>query len=277
MAPTVTVAIPLHASAPWVDNVEACVRALPPAVTEIIVSDQTSLDDAAERLSALLADDPRVTVVAGTTGIGWEDHHQLLAEQATGDLFMWMPHDDRFEPTWVPTLIDALHAHPEAWLAFGRMVCVEVDGTTPAGTWPPPLPTGVIRGRALLDLMVRGELGIPVRGLFRRPEVLAAGIRLTPATTYLGSDLVWVLAVGLRSALVYDDSTVTWKRVFAGSASGSWPPQARERRQAALRTLHAHGPDGLQGLGLRWHLRLRYWRAQGAALLRRQPVGGEPP
>jgi hypothetical protein len=257
MAFTITVAVPLHASSRWVDNVVHNVRALPAAVTEILVSDRTCLDDAAEQLRAQLADDRRVTVIAEPVDLGWEEHYQLLMEQATGDLLMWMPHDDVFDPSWVPTLATALETHPQAWLAFGRLEPVLVDGVTPRPGWRPrPRQSGVIAGRAALQMMLQGDMGVPFRGLFRRREVLGAGLRLQPAGTFPAVDMLWVFSVALRSALVFDDRTVTRKRYYPTSTHARWQGLPGDRQREALALLRRYGPGGLRGAAMRWPTQL---------------------
>lgn len=248
---TVTVAVPLHRSARWVEPVVDNVRALPPDVTEVVVSDRTCVDDAAAVLRERLADDPRVHVVAEPRGIGWEDHYQLLAEEAAGELFMWMPHDDRFDASWTSTLAAALEARPEAWLAFGHVACVEVDGVTPSGDWPHP-PPGVVAGWGALRMVLQGEMGMPFRGLWRREAVLDAGVRLAPRPDFHGVDVLWVFEVALRSALVYDERTETHKRFYPDSTFASWPaeqPGAHEEEVLAL--LHRFGPGGVEGAAMR--------------------------
>jgi len=280
MPPTVTVAIPLHGSRRWVDDVVANVRALPPSVTEIVLSDRTCVDDAADVLSDLLADDRRVTVVAEPTNLGWEDHFQLLVEEAQGDLFMWMPHDDAFPSSWVPTLAGALEAHPEAWLAFGAIDCVEEDGVTPAGAWPPAKP-GVIQGWEAVRMMLHGEMGVPFRGVFRRKQVLDASVRLSPSADFHGVDMLWVFTVALESALVHDPSTVTTKRFYPTSACATWgaeQPGAHELE--TLARLRSHGPRGAMGAAMRARTRLSWVKARLRPLLGpawrklRRTVGG---
>lgn len=250
-APTITVAIPLHRSARWVETVVENVRALPPGVTEVVVSDRTCVDDAAAVLRDRLADDSRAHVVAEPREMGWEDHYQLLAEEAGGDLFMWMPHDDRFDASWTSTLAATLEAHPEAWLAFGHVACVEVDGVTPSGDWPHP-PPGVVAGWGALRMVLQGEMGMPFRGLWRRRAVLDAGVRLAPRPDFHGVDMLWVFEVALRSALVYDDRTETHKRFYPDSTFASWPaedPGAHE--DEVLHLLARAGPGGAEGAAMR--------------------------
>lgn len=259
MTPTVSVAIPLHGSARWVDNVAANVRALPAMVTEIIISDQTCLDDAADQLRIRLADDPRVTVLAEAAGLGFAEHYQLLLEAAGGELFMWMPHDDIFDPGWVPILAAALAAHPQAWLAFGRVRDVEIDGVTPLHGRRFPFRPGMITGRASVRMMVGGWSWVPFRGLFRRREVLATDLRMDPESCLTAIDTEWVFAVALQSGLVYEDRATTWKRRYPGSTHTSplWQSQRRgDTAQAAVALLAQHGPSGLSGVALRCYARL---------------------
>ena len=254
MPPTITVAIPLHGSARWVENVVSNVRALPPTVTEILISDQTCIDDAAEQLGARLADDPRVVIHAAPAGLYFAEHYQLLVESGSGELFMWMPHDDIFAPDWVPILAEALAAHPTAWLAFGQVRDVEVDGATPITGRCFPFVPGVISGWTAVRLMVRGCAWVPFRGLFRRRDILAAGIRMTPETSVMPVDMEWSFAVALRSGLVYDDRAVTWKRWYADSTHNSarWRSQRRGNAvQAAVALLHQYGPRGMTGIAMR--------------------------
>jgi hypothetical protein len=254
MNPTITVAIPLHGSAPWVDNVVDNVRALPPMVTEVIISDQTCIDDAAAQIAIRLADDPRVTVRAQAAGLGFTEHYHQLLETASGDLFMWMPHDDIFDPGWVPTLAGALAAHPQAWLAFGQLRCVKSDGKTPIQTVPLPVRPGLISPLSTVRLMMGVWMGYPFRGLFRRKNVLAANIRMDPATSLVAVDQEWVFSVALHAPLVYDDRTVTWKRLYEGSTvwTPRWQSQRRgNEQQAAVRLLRLYGPTGIAGVGMR--------------------------
>jgi hypothetical protein len=271
---TITVAVPLHASARWVDNVEQNVRALPPMVTEIILSDRTCVDDAAEQLRERLVDDPRVTVMAEPAGLEWEEHHQLLLEHATGDLFMWMPHDDIFEASWIPTLARELEAHPQAWLAFGRVIPVMEDATTPHPARQPLLAgeTRELVGREAARLAFKGDVWIAFRGLFHRSRVLESGIRLERAPNVPVSDHYWVLRVALRSALVFSAETSTKKRFYSGSTSPNWKTPTRgSGHRETLAVLRAYGPPGSRGFAMRMEA-----RGHSAVRFARRPFRSHP-
>jgi hypothetical protein len=251
--PTITVAIPMHGSARWIDNIVSNVRALPPMVTEVLISDQTCIDDAADLVRELLIGDPRVTVRAEAAGLGFAEHYQQLLETAEGDLFMWMPHDDIFDPGWIPTLSAALAAHPKAWLAFGQLRHVGIDGVTPNQSQPYPIPHGIISPWTTIRLMVSARLHIPFRGLFRRQKVLSANIHMDPNTSVVAIDKEWVLTVALHAPLVYDDRTFTLKRYHEDSTHKTplWKSQHRGSvQQAAIRLIRNYGPGGIKSLSM---------------------------
>lgn len=246
---TISVAIPLHASAPWVSNVLANVAALPPTVTEILISDRTLIDDSAMVLGLALTHDPRVTVVACADGLSWPEHCQLLLETATGEFFAFMPHDDVFPLNWIPLLSDALLVHPEALLAYGRVDAVLSDGVTPRPHWyPRPMNSGLVTSRTAMGLL-GDQLWFAFRGLIRRQAVLDAELRIAPLIPYpwdgyLAYDELWILSIALHHPIVYVDEAVTLKR-FTNAGASSQSPRLPPSpfRDALLRTIGQHCVD----------------------------------
>jgi GT2 family glycosyltransferase len=251
--PTITVAIPMHGSARWIDNIVSNVRALPPMVTEVLISDQTCIDDATDLVRELLRDDPRVTVRAEAAGLGFAEHYQQLLETAKGDLFMWMPHDDIFDPGWVPTLASALAANPQAWLAFGRIAFVRADDNAHSKNMDFPFSSRVFHPFTSTRLMVGKYLYIPFRGLFRRQNVLSAQIKMDPSSSLVSVDIEWVFSVALQAPIVYDNQALTWKRSYPESTHKTplWKSQHRGSvQQAAIRLICKYGPGGIKGLSM---------------------------
>lgn len=246
--PPTTVGIPLHRSSRWVDVVSDTIRTLPADITEIIVSDRTLLDDAAETLREQWAHDPRVRVVTAADGLHWTAHLQSILEQASGEYFCWMPHDDSADQSWVPTLVHALERHPDAWLAHGTLRPVLADGITPHATWAAvEPPSGPIGQRSLDDLMLAGRLGVPFRGVVRRAEVIRSGIRLEEVHGSQMADLAWVYRIGLRAPIVGDPGTATRKRVHADSTFIYWTRTPGDLARLALAILENEGPRGMSG------------------------------
>ena len=211
-----TVAIPMHASRPFVDVISANIAALPDDV-EIILSDHTCVDDAIEILRARHGDDPRVRFVAEPDGLGIVDHYNRLLRDAGGDYFMWMPHDDTFPPEYVPLLRAALDANPSANLAFGSVRPIDLEGALLPKMVrfyvDPPIELGrLARAREASVLWHRWSMWIPYRGLMRRREVLRRRLFMRPGLTEYWHDNTWVFAMTVVAPIVYVPECMCEKR-----------------------------------------------------------------
>ena len=198
-----TVAIPMHASGPFIDVISANIAALPDDV-EIILSDHTRVDDAIERLQELHGDDDRVRFVRESDGIGIIDHYNRLLREANGDYFMWMPHDDTFPPEYIPLLRAALDSHPDANLAFGSLRPIDLDGEVIPDKvqvcGAVPIELGRLpRVEEASYLWQHWSIWIPYRGLMRRREVLRHRLFLRRGHWH---DRPWVFAMTVLAPIV---------------------------------------------------------------------------
>jgi GT2 family glycosyltransferase len=216
-----TVAIPMHASRPFVDVISANIAALPEDV-EIVLSDRTSVDDAIECLRERHRDDPRVRFIASSDGVGIIDHYNALLRDAGGDYFMWMPHDDSFPSDYVPRLRAALDARPDANLAFGKVRPIDLDGAVFDDMVrfyvDPPIELGT-RARAVeaITLWHHWSIWIPYRGLMRRREVVRRRLFLRRGLQEYGHDNTWVFAMTVAAPIVYVPECVCEKRYHPDS------------------------------------------------------------
>jgi hypothetical protein len=256
----ITVAIPLHASLKWVDNIIDNVGRIPLNVERIVVSDRTCVDNAAEVLRQQFRHDKRVTVTWRDEGLSWPSHCQQLMDEDNSQYMMFMPHDDIFPQSWIPALHQMLQEHPEALLAYGRVQLVGEDGGTLAGTSSfSQLPGIELEGLNAVNAFLRHEMWIPNRGLFLRKKVLDMGIRLdrtseTPWEGYRMWDEMWVLSMALRGSIVFDDRVVTSKRIHSQSATFLSPiPPLGSTPRAAVIVLRE------QSKIYRGSLRIRLW------------------
>ena len=213
---TTTVAIPMHASRPFVDVISANIAALPHDV-EIVLSDRTSVDDAIDCLRERHGDDPRVRFVASSEGLGIIDHYNALLRDARGDYFMWMPHDDSFPSDYVPLLRAALDAKPDANLAFGRVRPIDLDGAVIPDKvkvcGDPPIELGSrTRADEAIYLWGHWSIWIPYRGLMRRPEVLHRKLFLRHGLQEYWHDIPWVFAMTVVAPIVFVPECVCEKR-----------------------------------------------------------------
>ena len=90
---------------------------------ELIISDNGSTDRTGEIAREYEAKDPRVRYVRHPVNRGSTFNHNFVIEQARGELFKWVSHDDLYDPELLQRCMDAIDARPEialahAWTAF---------------------------------------------------------------------------------------------------------------------------------------------------------------
>ncbi|MGK2946930.1 MAG: hypothetical protein ACSLFP_00010 [Acidimicrobiales bacterium] len=237
-----TVAIPLHRSAPFVEVVLANIANIDVPGAEIVVSDRTVLDDAAERIRAATADDPRVRVEVDPQGIGWVDHHALLLAQARAPLAMLMPHDDDFPAGFVGALVVALAEAPDALLAFGDLHADGVAYPEPPSTLH-RRPWRAVEAAALL---ARWSIGVPYRWVLRVEELRARQVRLRRVGDGAWCDELFVFEVALCGPLVHVPGVECTKRFHGGSTHQRWsiaPWRTGRLHLVALWVLARRGRD----------------------------------
>ena len=220
--PRVTLALPLYRSARVLDVVAANLAGIPRDV-EILVGDRHLEDDAAERIRELLGDRPGVRFLLARDAIDWVAHYDLLLREASGEHFLWMPHDDSYPADWIPRLSAALDAHPDAICAFGRMEAESLDGRRTAAWEEPPFTNDEPWDLdCALRLLFAWNPGLAMRGVFRREALLRAGHSLPRPPRLEHADGLFVFGAALLGRFVHDPETTCRKRFHEGSAHASW-------------------------------------------------------
>jgi hypothetical protein len=217
--PRLTVGIPLHRAAAWVDNVSQNLSALPPGTT-VLLSDLTAEDDALAKLRRRHRYDRFVRVAAAAPAAGWREHYNHLLAAATTELFAWLPQDDRITAGYYEGLVGALDACSTASLAFGPMVSVGADFREPAVFTMPPMELGVhLPEYEAVTLMRHWNLGVAFRGVFRRPW--SRPLPSMPGGHH--ADVFWVFGLALSGHLVPVRDSVYVKRFHAENTHEGWP------------------------------------------------------
>ena len=88
---------------------------------EILVIDDRSPDNSVEILRTYEAD-PRVKLIVREQNGGWVAVSNQGAELARGEFLLFGNCDDACDPRLVERLVDAMHKHPSAGIAFSRSV-----------------------------------------------------------------------------------------------------------------------------------------------------------
>lgn len=201
-----------------------------PATARIILSDEVSSDDAAERIAANFADDPRIELRLRHGQPGWREHFNALIRENNTDFFSLLPQDDLIEPGYYEKLLAALEENPHAGLAFGRMVALG-NFTRRERLASPPIALGQSTPWLEAILLERyWSLGIPIRGVIRR-EILRP---IAPTAEDRYADLPWIFGLALSAFLVEVPEAIYLKRYYAENTHGQWQPLSEQERKSLL-------------------------------------------
>jgi glycosyltransferase involved in cell wall biosynthesis len=185
---------------------------------ELIISDNGSTDGTAEICAEYARRDTRIRFTSQPANLGPARNFAFVLEAARAPWFMFAAHDDRWEPTFIARLLDALHAAPEAVLAFCRWDAINDHGdhvlefTT---DW-----AGILSGsrfRRLWAFVALGERktlkALFYYGLMRRTIWLEEFTRYNDYDAYAGSDMLMVLAMASRGPFAFVRDTLFHNRI----------------------------------------------------------------
>ena len=115
-----------------IEYTEACIRqiqlTIPRGVQcEIVVVDDMSTDETYEVLQKLAAKDDRIKVVRNDENVGFLVSSNRGAEEATGDVIVFLNNDTLPQPGWLAALLRTLRDLPDAGAVGGKLVYP--DGT----------------------------------------------------------------------------------------------------------------------------------------------------
>ena len=217
--PDVTVLVPLHRSAPFVPVVEGNLRRLA-GRCRLVVSDAEGVDASLARLRQAVGDREVTWLGPRPIPSGWIGHYNDLLSSVTTPYFMWLPHDDEIDPSYLESCRAALEQQPGAIAATGVIDCIEGPGLfeVEQHPLPPPVPGESWRSEAN-RLLFRWNLGIAFRAVFRTAAVLP--ISATNADSEW-ADIVWLYGVGLDGAIVQVEAARYRKRFYDTSTHATW-------------------------------------------------------
>ena len=234
MLPLVSVAIPLYRSGRFLPVIFDNIDNLTWPNLEVMVSDRHGLDDAIHRIADRYRSDSRIRILQSDDGIGWVDHYNLLAKEAAGEFFMWMPHDDSFPPGYLERLIEPMIEHQQLCLCYGDVEPVSLDGTrrqdwryvdTPGVT---PSPPGLFS--AIVFYMVHPW--VPFRGLIRRSVMIDRGLFIEHCVDEFGADANWVMSMLHAAPLMHVPGVMCIKRFYTESTHRATPINERAIRSS---------------------------------------------
>ena len=226
-APLVSIGLPVFNGAMYIQHALDSLLAQSYANFELNISDNASTDGTEEICRVYAAKDPRVHYYRHAHNVGFMGNWRRALQLAAGEYFMWTAHDDCWSMHYIGTLLECLLACPGAILAAGRTLYIDVDGHPHPRADPDDAPVRHGNGNLSIakQLLQQHAAQGWVHGLFRRDDLL----RLVPmffAADPWGADVIFMLELCLRNAIVGSDAAVLYKRV-TGGVSG--PKTARQR------------------------------------------------
>ena len=96
---------------------------------ELIISDNASTDGTADICRHYETQDSRVRYFRQPRNIGLAPNHNVVVEQARGELFKWASYDDLYARELIERCVDALDQHPDVVLAHSWSARIDGSGT----------------------------------------------------------------------------------------------------------------------------------------------------
>ena len=115
--PKVTIGIPVFNGETFLEDAVRSAREQTFDDLEIVISDNASTDSTAAMLDRFAADDPRIRVFRNETNLGAAPNYNRCFEEARGEYFKWLAHDDRMKPGYIAAMVEVLDRQPDAVLA----------------------------------------------------------------------------------------------------------------------------------------------------------------
>lgn len=126
--PRVSMVMPVHNGARWLDAAIASVLDQDFADFELILVDDASRDDSPAIMAAAAARDARVRHFRLDTNVGLPAALNHGFAQARGDLHSWTSDDNLLRPQMLDRLVATLDANPDAGVAFADFSLIDDEG-----------------------------------------------------------------------------------------------------------------------------------------------------
>lgn len=227
MKPTISVVIPAYNAGPWIDETLGSVLAQTRSPDEIVVVDDGSTDDTAERARS---HGKAVTVVQQING-GPPAAYNRGFDLASSDYVAMCPADDLWEAHKLEWQAEVLEANPSVDVLFGRARYFGLR----EGDHPHPARAGVLANAAFLREMYCADV-IPAPTAVVRRRLHASLGRFD--TTLPGEDYeFWLRALRAGATFYFDPRLLVHLRQHGGNASSQalqmWEMNHRLRRAYA--------------------------------------------
>ncbi len=219
--PKVVIGLPVHNSERFLQETLESVAAQDHPNLEIVISDDASSDGTPDICHAYARRDARCRVERHAQRMGWIANYNSLLRHSTGDYFLWVPHDDVYDPAYVGTLVALLEARPDAVLAYATTLAIDEHGSVLrrfAGHAALHRATTPLQRGLRYLWWTENEKFIPFRGVVRSGAIRAVG-GLEPGPWGVYADDLWLFRLALLGSFVHEARPLCRKRYYRGSVS----------------------------------------------------------
>jgi len=196
---------------------------------ELVISDNASTDETQQICLEYAAKDKRICYYRNDVMSEAITNFNRVLTLAIGQYFMWAAYDDKWEPSFVACLVQALDANPQAVLAFCRFVNIDGDGhliSTSKMNWAKIFLRSKFSQFAFMTISdeTTTQRANLIYGLLRREDLLESGGMISvPGTDYCGEDILTLLRLLARWNFVIVDQVLFQYRVRSLTARRNEP------------------------------------------------------
>ena len=201
---------------------------------ELIISDNASTDDTAERVRDYAERDRRIRFFRQTHNIGSGNNWSFVARQARGEWFKWFSANDDYAPTLVQDCLEPLRSDSGVVLCYGRTQFIDLEGKrldVYAGDFDALSSDPVERYRIVRE---RLHLGTPVQaGVIRLDALRRCGY----LGNYRDSDRVLTAGLALAGKFLLLPQVLFYRR---------WHPSVASALRGPLEVQRLYHPNAMR-------------------------------
>jgi glycosyltransferase involved in cell wall biosynthesis len=185
---------------------------------ELIICDNASTDRTRRICLEYSEKDERIRYYRNDINIQPIQNFNRVLGHASGEYFMWAAHDDRWAPSFIESLVQALDSDPESVLAFCRFVNIDDEGRqtqTFNENWAEVFSRSKFWQFAFMTLSdeLRTQKANHIYGLMRRNVLLEyGGMVHFPNIDYSGEDILTLLRLLVKWDFVIVDQILFYYR-----------------------------------------------------------------
>jgi glycosyltransferase involved in cell wall biosynthesis len=128
-APRLTVGLPVYNGEKYLAQAIEALLGQTYEDFELIISDNASSDGTASICHSYVKQDSRIRYIRQPSNVGCAPNHNLLVEEARGELFKWASYDDLYARDLLKCCVEALDEYPDVVLAHSWTATINGSGT----------------------------------------------------------------------------------------------------------------------------------------------------